>query len=314
MKNCNTYPFDAKRLASELKAAARSGRVICKKEDDNFFYVVTSCFGVRLHAVQYDALVRPVFGRDPGDWTIDSNGYRPEASFNPEKFFDRKENAAPLRCTGLSIRGSKGRAINALYCKEKDFAALIDETYMSILQDTADLLSDSPVGMIQRVAEIDGAQRVIAIFCPVKIDATQTATVRTYCGAAPTSADVEHEKAKAARKEATENAERAEKAEAQAAEQSAEIERLRAEIAALKEAQAATVQATPAAAPVDHAADAEAAAEKFRGISGLEIEIKGARTAAPVVWIGGEIKKHKKAIEAAGAKWSRKRAMYYYCA
>lgn len=46
-------------------------------------------------------------------------------------------------------------------------------------------------------------------------------------------------------------------------------------------------------------------------MAGVTTTIKGAQTAAPVVWLAGDTTTHAKAIEAAGGKWSNKKAAYY---
>lgn len=47
-------------------------------------------------------------------------------------------------------------------------------------------------------------------------------------------------------------------------------------------------------------------------MDGLTATIKGATTAAPVVWLSGDTKPHAKAIEADGGKWSGKKNAYYF--
>ena len=47
-------------------------------------------------------------------------------------------------------------------------------------------------------------------------------------------------------------------------------------------------------------------------MDGLTATIKGATTAAPVVWLAGDTKPHEKEIESAGGKWSGKKNAYYF--
>ena len=39
--------------------------------------------------------------------------------------------------------------------------------------------------------------------------------------------------------------------------------------------------------------------------------IKGAQTAAPVIWLAGNTQEHAEAIKAAGGKWSNKKSAFY---
>ena len=57
---------------------------------------------------------------------------------------------------------------------------------------------------------------------------------------------------------------------------------------------------------------AEIIAARWAEVDGLTATIKGATTAAPVVWLAGDTKPHEKEIEAAGGKWSGKKNAYYF--
>lgn len=56
---------------------------------------------------------------------------------------------------------------------------------------------------------------------------------------------------------------------------------------------------------------AEQIAARFSDLAGVTTTIKGAQTAAPVVWLAGDTERHADAIKAAGAKWSSKKSAYY---
>jgi vacuolar-type H+-ATPase subunit I/STV1 len=61
--------------------------------------------------------------------------------------------------------------------------------------------------------------------------------------------------------------------------------------------------------PADKAA---ALVEKLAALDGVTATIKGAQTAAPVVWLTGEADAHKDEIEKLGGKWSGKRSAWYF--
>ena len=68
----------------------------------------------------------------------------------------------------------------------------------------------------------------------------------------------------------------------------------------------------PAAETVEPKTAAEIIAARWAEGDGLTATIKGAATAAPVVWLAGDTKPHEKEIEAAGGKWSGKKNAYYF--
>lgn len=74
------------------------------------------------------------------------------------------------------------------------------------------------------------------------------------------------------------------------------------------------LRATQQAAPVEQPPADKAAAlvEELATLDGITATIKGAQTAAPVVWLAGETDAHKAKIESMGGKWSGKRAAWYF--
>ena len=52
--------------------------------------------------------------------------------------------------------------------------------------------------------------------------------------------------------------------------------------------------------------------EKLAALDGVAATVKGAQTAAPVVWLTMENDAHKDEIEAMGGKWSGKRSAWYF--
>lgn len=68
-------------------------------------------------------------------------------------------------------------------------------------------------------------------------------------------------------------------------------------------------EAQPDQTPADKAA---ALVETLAALDGITATIKGAQTAAPVVWLTGEADAHKDEIEKLGGKWSGKRSAWYF--
>lgn len=85
------------------------------------------------------------------------------------------------------------------------------------------------------------------------------------------------------------------------------------EIDELKNKLAELVQATyTAEQKPEPKTAAEIIAARWAEVDGLTATIRGATTAAPVVWLAGDTKPHEKEIEAAGGKWSGKKNAYYF--
>ena len=87
-----------------------------------------------------------------------------------------------------------------------------------------------------------------------------------------------------------------------------EIDELKNKLAELHE----TKTEQPAEQKPEPKIAAEIIAARWAEVDGLTATIKGATTAAPVVWLAGDTKPHEKEIEAAGGKWSSKKNAYYF--
>ena len=87
-----------------------------------------------------------------------------------------------------------------------------------------------------------------------------------------------------------------------------EIDELKNKLAELHE----TKTEQPAEQKPEPKTAAEIIAARWAEVDGLTATIKGATTAAPVVWLAGDTKPHEKEIEAAGGKWSGKKNAYYF--
>ena len=86
-----------------------------------------------------------------------------------------------------------------------------------------------------------------------------------------------------------------------------EIDELKNKLAELHE----TKTEQPAEQKPEPKTAAELIAARFADLAGVTATIKGAQTAAPVVWLAGDTERHADAIKAAGAKWSSKKSAYY---
>ena len=98
------------------------------------------------------------------------------------------------------------------------------------------------------------------------------------------------------------------------ARQAEELEALRAKVAELEAQQAQPrehAEDPQQPAQADGKTAAEIIASRFADMAGVTTTIKGAQTAAPVIWLAGNTQEHAEAIKAAGGKWSNKKSAFY---
>lgn len=313
-KFTGNYSADA---GKALKSAG--GRIFCKVDEDGMIYTCTGYFVYRMRPDEYAATVQPVTKCDAGNWIIE-NGEKREAGpadFDVIKTFRDTVNA----CTGAALdrcpadfTAEKGGTLSSYY-SAAGFAAFYNQLYTSGLYQGLTIRANSA---ISPAVFYDG-EEAVAMVLPVKAKPDAARAVKAYFTAEQAAEDKPAElDAIRAELETERNARRAAELENAAAldkitEQAAEIGSLRAELDKL--------HAEQAAAPVEQAADekpaedvksaAEIIAARFAGLDGVRAVIKGAQTAAPVVWLAGDTEKHADAIRAAGAKWSGKKGAYY---
>lgn len=320
-KFTGNYSSDA---GKALKSAG--GRIFCKVDEDGMIYTCTGYFVYRMRPDEYAATVQPVTKCDAGNWIIE-NGEKREAGpadFDVIKTFRDTVNA----CTGAALDrcpadfiAEKGGTLSSYY-SAAGFAAFYNQLYTSGLYQGLTIRANSA---ISPAVFYDG-EEAVAMVLPVKAKPDAARAVKAYFTAEQAAEDKPAEldairaelDAIRAELETERNARRAAELENAAAldkitEQAAEIGSLRAELDKL--------HAEQAAAPVEQAADekpaedvksaAEIIAARFAGLDGVRAVIKGAQTAAPVVWLAGDTEKHADAIRAAGAKWSGKKGAYY---
>lgn len=218
------------------------------------------------------------------------------------------------------VKGAKSK-IAAYYSESGDFVAGFNSDYAAIISASLPRKSKNPTSPMV-VFSGDEPQ---AMILPVRIDKEKSrvpAAVRAYFTDKPEESN--HEKLKRARKDRDEWEALARRLEAERdsrerelselqkvlADKTAEIEALTERLNAQPGAQPAPVEETQQEqAPADKAA---ALVETLAALDGITATVKGAQTAAPVVWLTGEADAHKEKIEAMGGKWSTKRGAWYF--
>lgn len=286
MKYTGNYTKDT---AKAIKAAEK---LICTTTEDGAIYLCSDYWMYKMNPLEYATVAQPVTHCDAGNWTIDSNGkHDGNNGTNLLKIFEEAAKAAEhkpaLERCPLSLNRDSLTAY--LYHSPDGFAAAYNGLYISAISKGHQLRAPGTTSP----AVIYDRNEPFALIMPIRLDAKDSRAVLAYYN--EPAADLA-----LARKE---NARQAE-----------ELEALRAKVAEL-EAQQAQPQ-EPAEDPqrpaqADGKTAAEIIASRFADMAGVTTTIKGAQTAAPVIWLAGNTEEHAEAIKAAGGKWSNKKSAFY---
>ena len=287
-----------KNAAKAIKAAEK---LICTTTEDGAIYLCGGHWMFKMNPLEYATVAQPVTYCEAGNWTIDSNGKRDgNNGTNLLKIFEEAakaaENKPGLEHCRLSL--DCGNFTAYLYHSPDGFAAAYNGLYISAISKGRQLRAPAATSP----AVIYDGNEPFALIMPIRLDAKYSRAVLACCNepADSSAGNRLRNDLALARKE---NARQAE-----------ELETLRAKVAEL-EAQQAQPQ-EPAEDPQHPAqADGKTAAEiiasRFADMAGVTTTIKGAQTAAPVIWLAGNTQEHAEAIKAAGGKWSNKKSAFY---
>ena len=309
-----------------------SERIHCKTDEENkAVYVCNGYFLVKLTPMEYDALVRPITQRDAGDYIINADGTTAPGPLDMVKALTdaAREAVHGLTPAPFIVAPSDKRSkstISPYYSASGDFVAGFNSDYAAIISGDLPRKSKNPISPMV-VFSGDEPQ---AMILPVRLDETKTrvpAAVRAYFTDKPQ--EPADEKLAKVSKERDDLEILAHQLEAQRETvervhgqeitrlqniidaKNEQIEALTERLNAQPEAQPqeAVEESTPEQTPADKAA---ALVEKLAALEGITATVKGAQTAAPVVWLTGEADAHKNEIEAMGGKWSAKRSAWYF--
>ena len=295
MKYTGNY---TKNAAKAIKAAEK---LICTTTEDGAIYLCSGYWMYKMNPLEYATVAQPVTHCEAGNWTIDSNGKRDgNNGTNLLKIFEvaakATEHKPGLERCPLSL--DRGNLTAYLYRSPDGFASAYNGLYISAICNGQQLRAP---GATSPAVIYDGNEP-FALIMPIRLeDKDSRAVLAYYNKPAADHAD-------------NGNAAELEQARNENAKQAAELEALRAKLAEL-EAQQAQPQ-EPAEDPQQTAqADGKTAAEiiaaRFSELAGVTTTIKGAQTAAPVIWLAGNTQEHAEAIKAAGGKWSNKKSAFY---
>lgn len=313
-------------LTRSLKSAER---LHCRvNEESSAVYVCNGFFLVKLDRAEYDALVRPVTQREAGNFVLD-NG-ETNAAMEPldmEKLLADTTQSAVHELTPAPFlfdpctKSTKAK-IAAYYSESGDFVASFNSDYAAIIDPSLPRKSKNPNSPM---VVFDGSEPQ-AMILPIRINEEKSrvpAAVRAFFTDKPE--EPADEKLRRARKDRDEWEHMARRMEAERVGLERTISELQkrltdktAEIEAMTELlnaqpdpqhQEEAAEVPQEQTPADKAA---ALLEKLAALDDITATVKGAQTAAPVVWLTGEADAHKAEIEKLGGKWSGKRSAWYF--
>ena len=305
-------------------------RLHCRvNEETRAVYVCNGYFLVKLDRTEYDALVRPVTQREAGNFVIENGEQVPNEPLDMEKLLADAAQEAAHELTPApflfdpGVKGVKSK-IAAYYSESGDFVAGFNSDYAAIIAPSLPRKSKNPTSPMV-VFRGDEPQ---AMILPVRLGSPEKpsrvpAAVRAFFTDKPEeSAD---EKLKRARKDRDEWEQMARRLEAERVgleRTISDLQKVLADKTAEIEALTDRLNAQPDPQPQEEAAEAQqeqtpadkaaALVETLAALDGITATVKGAQTAAPVVWLTGEADAHKEKIEAMGGKWSTKRGAWYF--
>lgn len=305
-------------------------RLHCRvNEETRAVYVCNGYFLVKLDRTEYDALVRPVTQREAGNFVIENGEQVPNEPLDMEKLLADAAQEAAHELTPApflfdpGVKGVKSK-IAAYYSESGDFVAGFNSDYAAIIAPSLPRKSKNPTSpmVVFRGDEPQAMILPVRLGSPEKPSRVPAAVCAFFTDKPEESAD---EKLKRARKDRDEWEQMARRLEAERVgleRTISDLQKVLADKTAEIEALTDRLNAQPDPQPQEEAAEAQqeqtpadkaaALVETLAALDGITATVKGAQTAAPVVWLTGEADAHKEKIEAMGGKWSNKRGAWYF--
>lgn len=289
------------------KALKNSERLICRTDEDGAIYVTNGMIAYKMNPLEYAAVIQPITCCEAGNWSMRRGEKTEEAPFDLVKTFyeavKAADTAAVLERCPLTLDTGKGTAAT-YYNADKGFTALYNTKYIAALAPCFTLRAS---GNKSAAVAYQGGEPVALIF-PIRCDDKTAHAVKAYF-TQPDGAD----EADKLRAELAKLQDKLTAAEAGNAALTERVTQQADEIAALRAASEHNAEQAdqPQPAAVEPKTAAELVAARFSDLAGVTVTIKGAQTAAPVVWLTGDTDRHADAIKAAGAKWSNKKSAFY---
>ena len=290
--------FTGRYTTNTAKALKGSERILCQVSEDGTIYICNGFLLCTMNAPEYAATVQPLTCCEPGAWTFDKDGKHEDEAHKLDLvklFADTVRDtadAAPLARAPFTVQAKKAPAA-CYYNADADFAAIYDTKFIDALHPATQLRTTSAISAA--LAYIN--DEPFAVVMPIRAEPNAARAIRAFF--------TEADKLRAELVQAQEEAAALRGDLYRAANEIDELKNKLAELHETKTEQPAEQKPEPKTA-------AEIIAARWAEVDGLTATIKGATTAAPVVWLAGDTKPHEKEIEAAGGKWSGKKNSYYF--
>lgn len=300
--------FTGRYTTNTAKALKGSERILCQVSEDGTIYICNGFLLCTMNAPEYAATVQPLTCCEPGAWTFDKDGKHEDEAHKLDlvKLFAdtvRTVTAAePLARAPFTVQARKAPAA-CYYNAAADFAAIYDTKFIDALHPAAQLRTTSAISAA--VAYINGEP--FSVVMPIKAEPNAARAIRAFFTEAAED-NTKTDEADKLRAELVQAQEEAAALRGDLYRAANEIDELKNKLAELHE----TKTEQPAEQKPEPKTAAEIIAARWAEVDGLTATIKGATTAAPVVWLAGDTKPHGKEIEAAGGKWSGKKNAYYF--
>lgn len=300
--------FTGRYTAATAKALKGSPRLVCQVTEDGTIYVCNGFLLCTMNPPEYAATVQGFTCCEPGNWTLDKDGKHEDDAHKLDLVrlyadtLKANADAQPLQRSPLTVQTPKAAAV-CYYNAAADFAAIYDTKFIAALHPAAQLRTTSAISAA--VAYCD--DEPFAVVMPIKAEPETVRAVRAFFTEAAED-NAKTGEADKLRAELAQSQEEAATLRGDLYRAANEIDELKNKLAELHE----TKTEQPAAEAVEPKTAAEIIAARWAEVDGLTATIKGATTAAPVVWLAGDTKPHEKEIEAAGGKWSGKKNAYYF--
>ncbi len=298
-----------------LKASAKKVDVYCHVSDDCEILVSNGRFVFAMSRAEYDAIARPVFQRDPGNFVVKNGEIQERDTQSIGKVYRQllEADARPLsRSPFTTMRSVLDVAL--FYCADKSFVTGYDNNYISaIIPEVTYHSAAAKSAMI-----VKSGSEPFAVILPVNIGANAdiVRAVKAYFVEDPAGHDaaaiaelqIENEELKS-RLATSESIFRELKAEYEAVNAAYEELKANKPVMVLETPAADSDSCSDAGKTGDDCKDPETL-EELASIDGVELIVNGKQTDSPVSWVYGA-EKYKELLTALGFKWSDKKAGYW---
>lgn len=302
--------FTGNYTTAAVKALKSADRLVCQVVGDGPDAAIYLCSGYwvfKMNRPEYESLARPVSCCDPGNWSVDAQG-RKNSDMDIEKIFSQnaeaaKDPSAAAQPCPIIYRKNKAEMLG-FYNAVKDISCVFNRLYMEAIAP------GSSYHVSDRLSPIvaSNADEPFAMVLPIKPSAEIIRSIRAWFVDAPAQAKESRSDAELLQTmHGLEEERNAAEKEAAAARQ--EVASLREQLSSMEQAARETAQQD---AQQTERETIDTIVARFTALPGVLATVKGAQTAAPVIWLSGDVETNADAIKQHGGRWSAKRSAYYF--